>query len=181
MRLYITLWRPLTPTTADSEPGLRIQMQEKFCLATAYKDAKLSKCTSCSRRNGMDTCRFRDIRYIIRDAAGTCRGIGFESKPAKTLGRIRFPHSWNSELRNEHVNTIKVGIVLLYVFHGIADFTEKRVVAVGLLPVLQREIKHLEHADIVCRPREVDVRATCGKYPRCLLCHATYRARQTLA
>ncbi|KAH9965306.1 hypothetical protein BC827DRAFT_1369232 [Russula dissimulans] len=118
-------------------------MQEKFCLATAYKDAKLSRCTSCSRRNGMDTCRFRDIRFIIRDAAGVCRGIGFKTKPSQTLGRVKFPHSWNTELRKEHVNTIK------------------RVVAAGLLPVLQREIKHLEHKDTICRPREVDVRATC--------------------
>jgi hypothetical protein len=47
--------------------------------------------------------------------------------------------------------------------HSIADITEKRVVAAGLLPVLQREIQHLEHKDTICRPREVDVRATCGK------------------
>lgn len=138
-------------------------MQEKFCLATAYKDAKLSRCTSCSRRNGMDTCRFRDIRYIIRDAAGISRGIGFKSEPAQTLGRVRLPHSWNEELRKEHVSTIKVGVVLSYSLHGIADSAEKRVVTVGLLPVLRREIKHLEHKDIICRPREVDVRATCGK------------------
>jgi lysine-specific demethylase 3 len=147
-------------------------MQEKFCLATAYKDAKLSRCTSCSRRNGMDTCRFRDIRYIIRDAAGACRGVGFETKPAPTLGRVKFPHSWNMELRKEHVDTIKVGCLVFCRFHGIADFTEKRVVAVGLLPVLQREIKHLEHKDIVCRPREIEVRATCGKEPRPLFQHA---------
>lgn len=113
----------------------------------------------------MDTCRFRDIRYIIRDAAGISRGIGFKSEPAQTLGRVRLPHSWNEELRKEHVSTIKVGVVLSYWFHGIADFAEKRVVAMGLLPVLRREIKHLEHKDIICRPREVDVRATCGKEP----------------
>lgn len=138
-------------------------MQDKFCLATAYKDAKLSKCTSCSRRNGKDTCRFRDIRYIKRDAAGAFRGIGFETKPTQTLGRIRFPLSWNEEPRKEHVSIIKVGDILSCTFHGIADLTEKRVVAAGLLPVLQREMKHLEHPDTICRPREIDVRATCGK------------------
>ncbi|KAI9454423.1 hypothetical protein F5148DRAFT_1229560 [Russula earlei] len=132
-----------TSLSPHSQPGLQVQMQEKFCLATAYKDAKLSRCTSCSRRNGMDTCRFRDIRFIMRDAAGACRGIGFKTKPAPTLGRVKFPQSWNTELRKEHVNIIK------------------RVVATGLLPVLQREIKHLEHKDTICRPREVDVRATC--------------------
>lgn len=112
----MTVWRALTLSSAHSEPGLRIQMQEKFCLATAYKDAKLSRCTSCSRRNGMDTCRFRDIRYIIRDAAGACRGVGFETKPAQTLGRVKFPHLWNTELRKEHVDTIKVGVVLFLPF-----------------------------------------------------------------
>lgn len=138
-------------------------MQDKFCLATAYKDAKLSKCTSCSRRNGKDTCRFRDIRYIKRDAAGAFRGIGFETKPTQTLGRIRFPLSWNEEPRKEHVSIIKVGDIFSCTFHGIADLTQKRVVAAGLLPVLQREMKHLEHPDTICRPREIDVRATCGK------------------
>jgi lysine-specific demethylase 3 len=149
-------------------------MQEKFCLATAYKDAKLSRCTSCSRRNGMDTCRFRDIRFIKRDGAGAYRGIGFKTNPAQTLGRVRFPHSWNSELRKDHVKTIKVGAVLSCPLHSIADITEKRVVAAGLLPVLQREIQHLEHKDTICRPREVDVRATCGKgslYPSVLTRH----------
>jgi hypothetical protein len=87
-------------------------MQEKFCLATAYKDAKLSRCTSCSRRNGMDTCRFRDIRFIIRDTSGACRGIGFKSKPAETSGRVVFPESWNSDLMKVHVDIIKVGLML---------------------------------------------------------------------
>lgn len=155
----------LTHSAAFSEPGLRILMQDKFCLATAYKDAKLSKCTSCSRRNGKDTCRFRDIRYIKRDAAGAFRGIGFKTKPAQTLGRVRFPDSWNEKPRKEHVNIIKVGAALSSTFHRIADLIVKRVVAAGLLPVLQREIKHLEHQDTICRPREIDVRATCGKEP----------------
>lgn len=57
--------------------------------------------------------------------------------------------------------------VVLYPLHSIADFAEKRVVAARLLPVLQREIKYLEHKDTICRPREVEVRATCGKKPRC--------------
>ncbi len=157
------MWRPHTQSTASSELGLRIIIQDKFCLATAYKDAKLSKCTSCSRRNGKDTCRFRDIRYIKRDAAGAFRGIGFQTKPAQTLGRVRFPESWDEKPRKEHVNIIKVRAMLSCTFQSIADLTEKRVVAAGLLPVLQREVKHLEHQDTICRPREIDVRATCGK------------------
>jgi len=91
-------------------------IQDKFCLATAYKDAKLSKCTSCSRRNGKDTCRFRDIRYIKRDAAGAFRGIGFQTKPAQTLGRVRFPELWNEKPRKEHVNIIKVRAMLSCIF-----------------------------------------------------------------
>ncbi len=158
----------LTQSAVSSESGLRIIIQDKFCLATAYKDAKLSKCTSCSRRNGKDTCRFRDIRYIKRDAAGTFRGIGFQTRPAQTLGRVGFPQRWNEDLRKEHVNTIKVRALLSCASRRIADFTEKRVVATGLLPVLQREVKHLEHQEIICRPRETDVRATCGKAADCL-------------
>ena len=98
-------------SAAYSQQGMLVQLQEKFCLATAYKDAKLSRCTSCSRRNGMDTCRFRDVRFILRDAAGACRGIGFKSKSAATLERVDFPHSWNTDLRKEHLSTIKVRIM----------------------------------------------------------------------
>ncbi|KAI9441323.1 hypothetical protein H4582DRAFT_1848819 [Lactarius indigo] len=132
-----------SPSPAYSEQGLLVQLQEKFCLATAYKDAKLSRCTSCSRRNGMDTCRFRDVRFILRDAAGACRGIGFKSKSATTLERVEFPQSWNTDLQKAHVSTIK------------------RAIAAGLLPILQKEVEHLEQEGIICRPREVDVRATC--------------------
>ena len=171
----------LTHSAACSEPGLRILMQDKFCLATAYKDAKLSKCTSCSRRNGKDTCRFRDIRYIKRDAAGAFRGIGFKTKPAQTLGRVRFPDSWNERPRKEHINIIKVGAMLSCTLHSIVDLTVKRVVAAGLLPVLQREIKHLEHQDTISRPREIDVRATCGKESHCLTWHASDCVLQTPA
>ncbi len=171
----------LTQPAAGSEPGLRVMMQDKFCLATAYKDAKLSKCTSCSRRNGKDTCRFRDIRYIKRDAAGAFRGIGFQTKPAQTLRRVRFPELWNRDLRKEHVDIIKVRALLSGTFQSISDFTHKRVVAVGLLPVLQREVKHLEHQETICRPREIDVRATCGKKADCLSRLASDCVLQTLA
>jgi hypothetical protein len=44
----------------------------------------------------------------------------------------------------------------------IADRVQKRVIAAGLLPILRKEVEHLEREGIICRPREVDVRATCG-------------------
>ena len=44
----------------------------------------------------------------------------------------------------------------------IADLIQKRVIAAGLLPILRKEVEHLEQEGIICRPREVDVRATCG-------------------
>ncbi|KAI0266379.1 hypothetical protein BC834DRAFT_969419 [Gloeopeniophorella convolvens] len=124
-------------------PGVRAQVQEKFCLSSAYKDVKLSRCTSCSRRNGMDTCRFRDVRHIIRDPAGRSLGVAFHSQPAETKGRVVFPDAWNTEPCREQMDTTK------------------RVIAEALLPTLQNELAHLEQPGIICRPREVDVRATC--------------------
>jgi hypothetical protein len=44
----------------------------------------------------------------------------------------------------------------------IADRVQKRVIAAGLLPILRKEVEHLEQEGIITRPREVDVRATCG-------------------
>ena len=59
----------------------------------------------------MDTCRFRGVRFILRDAAGACCGIGFKSISATTLEQVKFPHSWNTDLREEHVSIIKVRVV----------------------------------------------------------------------
>ena len=39
----------------------------------------------------------------------------------------------------------------------------QRTVARALLPVLKTEFKHLHVPEIIRRPRESDVRATCGK------------------
>lgn len=39
----------------------------------------------------------------------------------------------------------------------------QRTVARALLPVLKAELKHLHVPEIIRRPRESDVRATCGK------------------
>ena len=47
----------------------------------------------------------------------------------------------------------------------IADRVQKRVIAAGLLPILRKEVEHLEQDNIISRPREVDVRATCGTLP----------------
>jgi lysine-specific demethylase 3 len=56
---------------------------------------------------------------------------------------MQFPTAWNRTFRKEHVNRTKLSI------------------AKALLPTLRLEREHLK-AEEVRRPRESEVRATCG-------------------
>ena len=44
----------------------------------------------------------------------------------------------------------------------------QRTVADALLPILKQEMQHLSLPEIIRRPRESEVRATCGMSPRSL-------------
>lgn len=57
---------------------------------------------------------------------------------------MRFPSAWNRTFKKEHVNRTKFSI------------------AKALLPTLKLEREHLKAEELVRRPRESDVRATCG-------------------
>lgn len=39
---------------------------------------------------------------------------------------------------------------------------KQRAIAVALLPTLREELEHVNHDKVICRPRELEVRATCG-------------------
>ena len=57
---------------------------------------------------------------------------------------MRFPSAWNRKFKKEHVTRTKLSI------------------AKALLPTLKLEREHLKAEELVRRPRESEVRATCG-------------------
>jgi [histone H3]-dimethyl-L-lysine9 demethylase len=57
---------------------------------------------------------------------------------------MRFPTVWNRKFKKEHVTRTKLSI------------------AKALLPTLKLDREHLKAEELVRRPRESEVRATCG-------------------
>lgn len=57
---------------------------------------------------------------------------------------MEFPTAWNRKFKKEHVTRIKLSI------------------AKALLPTLKAEREHLKADELVRRPRESEVRVTCG-------------------
>jgi lysine-specific demethylase 3 len=57
---------------------------------------------------------------------------------------MHFPTVWNRKFKKEHVTRTKLSI------------------AKALLPTLKLEREHLKAEELVRRPRESEVRATCG-------------------
>jgi hypothetical protein len=57
----------------------------------------------------------------------------------------------------------RCGFVLIRSFFCGAGVDLQRTVAKVLLPTLKQEIEHMRSPDVIRRPRESDVRATCGE------------------
>nr|GAT46123.1 clavaminate synthase-like protein [Mycena chlorophos] len=126
------------PTPAQ----LRREMQTSRCMSTRYKNKDIPRCISCTRRWAGDTCRFQHVRSIFWDKDGRVQGFSFTEQLTRTPAMV-FPQEWNTKFEPSHLRDIK------------------KTSAKGLLPILRKELAHLEHPKIVYRVRESEVRATC--------------------
>ncbi|CAA7269026.1 unnamed protein product [Cyclocybe aegerita] len=134
------------PGDADPLPPLIPELQFARCMSNRYRKEEFPRCVSCTRRWAGDTCRFQGIRYLMRDADRNLRGLSFNERNAlmPTEGtKMEYPTKWNREFERSHVRRTKLAI------------------AKALLPILKAEFDHLNVPEIVRRPRETDVRATC--------------------
>lgn len=120
------------------------ELQYARCMSARYKADPFPRCVSCTRRWAGDTCRFQNIRILLRDSNKTLWAVGFQDLNAKTHGaQMMYPDQWNVKLEKMHVGrTMKT-------------------VASYLLPHLQKEQAHQQLGSVVKRQRETDVRATC--------------------
>ncbi|KDR74489.1 hypothetical protein GALMADRAFT_250463 [Galerina marginata CBS 339.88] len=131
-------------TTMTDSMAFIPELQFARCMSNRYKKEEFPRCVSCTRRWAGDTCRFQGIRYFMRDAQRNLRGISFTERNSVTQVPIMdFPTRWNRKFEEEHIRRIKLSI------------------AKDLLPTLLAEQDHLKSDEIVRRPRECDVRATC--------------------
>ncbi|KAF8898127.1 hypothetical protein CPB84DRAFT_1847865 [Gymnopilus junonius] len=137
---------PNPSTAADGPVSLVPELQFARCMSNRYKNEEFPRCVSCTRRWAGDTCRFQGIRYFMRDSQRRLYGISFTEHHSQQAGQaspMEFPTKWNRKFEKEHICRTKLSI------------------AKALLPTLLIEQEHLKVNQIVRRPRESEVRATC--------------------
>jgi lysine-specific demethylase 3 len=98
---------------------------------------------SCTRRWAGDTCRFQGIRFFLKDEKQNIVGVSFVENQKADSPTMKFPTRWNRPLDTVFIKEIKL------------------TVARALLPTLKEEQEHLRKPEIIRRPRDSDVRATC--------------------
>ncbi|KAJ6627360.1 hypothetical protein B0H10DRAFT_1779740 [Mycena sp. CBHHK59/15] len=127
----------------SADTNLRREVQTSRCMSNRYKNEEFPRCVSCTRRWAGDTCRFQGIRSFLRESEGNIVGFCFSEHHDRDVPAMTFPNAWNVPLEKSHIRETK------------------RTVASALLPTLREELKHISLPEVIYRPRESEVRATC--------------------
>ncbi|KAF8509415.1 Clavaminate synthase-like protein [Hysterangium stoloniferum] len=112
-------------------------------MSSRYKPDPFPRCVSCTRRWAGDTCRFQGIRFFLKDAEQRVLGISFVDSQTAESPMMDFPDTWNVPLQASDIIRLKY------------------TVAKAILPTLKAEQEHLHLTEVIRRPRETEVRATC--------------------
>jgi lysine-specific demethylase 3 len=131
-------------------------------MSNRYNNHDLPRCVSCTRRWAGDTCRFQGVRSLFTNSEGDFVGFAFQELRKDEPPVLQFPDEWNIPLHESHIHETKVALTLRKK-SCLLIYTQKTIAA-ALLPTLREELDHIGLEGIVNRPRESDVRATCGKY-----------------
>ncbi|OBZ77031.1 hypothetical protein A0H81_03803 [Grifola frondosa] len=127
----------------EASGPLHPELQFARCMSNRYRSEEFPRCVSCTRRWAGDTCRFQGIRFFLKNEKRDIVGISFVESQKADSPSMNFPVKWNVTLEIPHIRRIK------------------RTVARALLPILKQELQHLALSEIIRRPRESEVRATC--------------------
>ena len=149
----------------DGTGPLHPELQFARCMSNRYKTESFPRCVSCTRRWAGDTCRFQGIRFFLKDEKQNIVGVSFVENQKADSPSMKFPTRWNRPLDAVFIKEIKVRIALVsHAAVGVIDHPQLTV-ARALLPTLKEEQEHLRKPEIIRRPRDSDVRATCGTVP----------------
>lgn len=97
----------------------------------------------------------------MKDFEEVIVGISFVESSTSDGPTLDFPKQWNKPLKHEFVRKMKVKINSETPWTA-PDDEYQVIVAKALLPTLRNEMDHLNMPEIIRRPRETDVRTTCG-------------------
>ncbi|KAF7776524.1 hypothetical protein Agabi119p4_4917 [Agaricus bisporus var. burnettii] len=135
------------PNNGLYEPEKAILLQPESqslpCSGDEYRFQQLNQCVSCAEHRTDDTCRFQNIRFLLKNKQSDIVGISFAEGRFRNAPKMKFPMRWNIPLMETHTKRMKLAL------------------AKTLLPMLKREYKHLKLPELIWRPRENEVRATC--------------------
>lgn len=80
------------------------ELQYARCMSARYKADPFPRCVSCTRRWAGDTCRFQNIRILLRDSNKVLWAVGFQDLNSKNQGpQMVYPDQWNVRLEQRHV------------------------------------------------------------------------------
>ncbi|KAJ4000558.1 hypothetical protein F5050DRAFT_1804039 [Lentinula boryana] len=133
-------------STAFGAATLTPELQTARCMSSKYKPEDFPRCVSCTRRWAGDTCRFQGIRIFMKNEKKEVVGMGFVNNQKAEKPAMDFPKKWNVGLADKDIQWTM------------------RVTAKQVLPILLQERRHVNTQQIIYRPREIDVRATCDCY-----------------
>lgn len=151
----------------EASGPLHPELQFARCMSNRYRSEQFPRCVSCTRRWAGDTCRFQGIRFFLKDTQRNIVGISFVESQKADAPTMNFPSKWNVPLQPTHIRRTKVGcrVFVKYAVQILTRVPPQRTIAQALLPTLRKELEHLSMAEIIRRPRESEVRATCGAPP----------------
>lgn len=150
----------------DAAGPLQPELQFARCMSNRYRSEEFPRCVSCTRRWAGDTCRFQGIRFFLKNQNRDIVGISFVESQKPDAPTMNFPNKWNVDLEPDHTLRVKVSSALSIQTLFPLTLYPQRTVAEALLPILKLELQHLSLPEIIRRPRESEVRATCGESER---------------
>ncbi|OJT13379.1 Lysine-specific demethylase 3A [Trametes pubescens] len=145
----------------EASGPLQPELQFARCMSNRYRSEEFPRCVSCTRRWAGDTCRFQGIRFFLKNQNRDIVGISFVESQKPDAPTMNFPNKWNIDLQMEHIRRVKVCDCVGYASLFLLTNLLQRTVAEALLPILKLEQSHLGLPEIIRRPRESEVRATC--------------------
>lgn len=113
---------PGVPIPVQGQHSGRIfpELQYARCMSARYRSDAFPRCVSCTRRWAGDTCRFQNIRTLLRDENKNLVAVGFQTLTSKSEGtEMIFPDKWNVELEKRHVDRIMVRVFFRYFYYKI--------------------------------------------------------------
>ncbi|KAH9938513.1 uncharacterized protein B0H18DRAFT_967503 [Fomitopsis serialis] len=122
----------------ETSGPLHPELQFARCMSNRYRSEEFPRCVSCTRRWAGDTCRFQGIRFFLKNDKKQIVGISFVESQKPDAPTMNFPNKWNILWTSLTLD-----------------------VAQALLPTLKKELDHLSLSEVIRRPRESEVRATC--------------------